>query len=38
MGQFFFELSVVLMSLVLQCAMLGFGGKYMRKEGARRWD
>ena len=38
MEQFLSELSIVLMSLVLQCAMLGFGGKYMRKEGARRWD
>jgi hypothetical protein len=38
MEQFLTELAVVLMSMVLQCAMLGLGGGYMRKEGARRWD
>ncbi len=32
------EFLVVTVSIILQCAILGLGGEYMRKKGARRWD
>ena len=38
MPQFLFELSVVIMAWILPGLILGIGGGYMRKEGARRWD
>jgi hypothetical protein len=38
MGQFFFELSVVIMAWILPGLILGLRGDHMRKEGARRWD
>lgn len=38
MEQFLTELAVVIIAWILPGLILGIGGGYMRKEGARRWD